>query len=172
LAAATKPGLAARDRQHRHITQTSLQPGADPIKQLAGRHGGGRRRRACRPRPDALERLDGAANICSHGRPRTAYGRFLRALDSGNEVLILSAARQLPRVALNDALRICLVLRDGDPDRYERAAVRWLGRFALEARDVTVNAIRGAAEALDDLPDQPAEAMERLQRLCIVHGLS
>jgi hypothetical protein len=102
----------------------------------------------------------------------TPYSRFLRALDSGNEVLIFSAARQLPRVALNDALRICLVLRNGDPDRYERAAVRWLGRFALEARDVTVQAIRGAAEALDELPDQPAEAMERLQRLCIVHGLS
>ena len=106
------------------------------------------------------------------GNHGTSYGRFLRAHDSGNEVLILSAAKQLPRVALNDALRICLVLRDGDPDRYERAAVRWLGRFALEARDVTVNAIRGAAEALDDLPDQPAEAMERLQRLCIVHRLS
>ena len=102
----------------------------------------------------------------------TPYSRFRRALDSGNEVLILSAARQLPRVALTDALRICLVLRDGDPDRYERAAVRWLGRFALEARDVTVNAIRAAAEALDDLPDQPAEAMERLQRLCAAHGFS
>jgi hypothetical protein len=107
--------------------------------------------------------------VSQHGTP---YGRFRRALDSGNEVLILSAARQLPRVALSDALRICLVLRDGDPDRYERAAVRWLGRFALEAREVTVNAIRGAAEALDDLPDQPAEAMERLQRLCVAHGVS
>lgn len=62
--------------------------------------------------------------------------------------------------------------RDSDPDRYERAAVRWLERFALEARDVTVNAIRGATEALDDLPDQPAEAMERLQRLCVAHGVS
>ncbi len=64
------------------------------------------------------------------------------------------------------------MLRDSDPDRYERAAVRWLGRFALEARDVTVNAIRAAAEALDDLPEQPAEAMDRLQRLCVAHGLS
>jgi hypothetical protein len=100
----------------------------------------------------ALTVLRTYVRMSQHG---TAYGRFLRALDSGNEVLILSAARQLPRVALNDALRICLVLRDGDPDRYERAAVRWLGRFALEA-----------------LPDQPAEAMERLQRLCITHGLS
>jgi hypothetical protein len=52
--------------------------------------------------------------MSKHG---TAYGRFLRALDSGSEVRILSAARQLPRVALNDAPRICLVLRDGDPDR-------------------------------------------------------
>ena len=77
-----------------------------------------------------------------------------RALDSGNVVVILSAARQLPRVPLSDTLRICLVLRDSDPDRYERAAVRWLGRFALEARDVTVNAIRSAAEALDELPEQ------------------
>src|SRR5947199_9423663 len=90
----------------------------------------------------------------------------------GNELLLLAAARELPRIALDDALRICLVLRDSDPDRYQRAAVRWLGRFALEARDVTVSAIRGAADALDELPDQPAEAMERLQRLCVAHGVS
>ena len=38
------------------------------------------------------------------------------------------------------------MIRDSDPDRYERAAVRWLGRFALEARDVTINAMRAAAE--------------------------
>ena len=57
-------------------------------------------------------------------------------------------------------------------DRYEPAAVRWLGGFALEAQDVTVNAIRAAVEALDDLPVAPAEAMERLQRLSIVHGLA
>ena len=67
--------------------------------------------------------------------------------------------------------RLLLVLRDSDPERYERAAVRWLGRFALEARDVTVNTIRYAAEALDKLPEQPAEAMDRLQRLCAAHGL-
>ena len=84
----------------------------------------------------------------------------------------MTAAKELPRIALDDALRICLVLRDSDPDRYERAAVRWLGRFALEARDVTINAVRAAAEALDDLPEQPAEAMDRLQRLCAAHGLS
>ena len=69
-------------------------------------------------------------------------------------------------------MRICLLIRGGDPDRYERAAVRWLGRFALEARGVTIHALRVAADALDALPDQPAEAMERLQRLCIEHKLA
>src|SRR5436305_15076445 len=102
----------------------------------------------------------------------SAYVRFKRALEIGNELLMFAATRELPRVALDDALRICLLLRDGDPDRYERAAVRWLGRFALEARGVTIAALRTAAEALDELPETTSEAMERLQRLCVAHGLS
>jgi hypothetical protein len=63
------------------------------------------------------------------------------------------------------------MLRDGDPDRYERAAVRWLGRFALEAQQVSIHALRAAADALETLPRQPVDAMERLQRLCVVHGV-
>ena len=62
----------------------------------------------------------------------SAYLRFRRALEIGNELLVLAAARELPRIALDDALRICLVLRDGDPGRYQRAAGRWLRRFSLE----------------------------------------
>ena len=101
-----------------------------------------------------------------------AYARFLRALDSGNEVLILSAARQLPRVALNDALRSCLLLRDGDPDslRASRGPLAGAIRAGSTGRDRQRN--RRSRRALDELPDEPAEAMERLQRLCIVHGLS
>ena len=99
----------------------------------------------------------------------SAYARFKRALEVGNELLVLAAARELPRIALDDALRICLLLRDGDPDRYERAAVRWLGRFALEAQQVTIEALRLAADALATLPRKPMEAMEQLQRLCVEH---
>src|SRR5205823_13520166 len=101
----------------------------------------------------------------------SSYVRLRRALEIGNELLVLAAARELPRVALDDALRICLVLRDGDPDRYPRAAVRWLGRFALEARDVTIDDLRSAANALDALPERPADAMERLQGLCLARGV-
>jgi hypothetical protein len=84
---------------------------------------------------------------------------------------VLATDCELPRVPLEDALRICLLIRDGDPERYERAAVRWLGRFALEARSVTIQALRVAADALDALPDQPGKAMERLPRLCVAHGV-
>ena len=86
-------------------------------------------------------------------------------------MLAAAAALELPRIGLADALRICLLFRDGDPDRYERAAVRWLGRFALEARGVTIEELRLAADVLDALPERPSDAMERLQRLCVAHRL-
>ena len=107
--------------------------------------------------------------MTSEGSP---YARFRRALETGNELLVLSTARELPQVALDDALRICLVLRDGDSRRYERAAVRWLGRFALEARAVTIRDLRAAAAALDALPTRAGEAMEQLQQLCVDCGVT
>jgi hypothetical protein len=107
--------------------------------------------------------------MTSEGNP---YTRFRRALAGGNEALVTAAALELPHVALDDALRICLVLRGGDPARYERAAVRWLGRFALEARAVTIDDLRFAADALDALPEQASEAMERLQQLCLARGVA
>jgi hypothetical protein len=107
--------------------------------------------------------------MTSDGSP---YARFRRALDTGNELLVLGAARELPQIALDDALRICLVLRDGDPGRYERAAVRWLGRFAHEAPAVNIPDLRVAAAALEALPTKTAEAMEQLQRLCVARGIA
>src|ERR1700736_4527459 len=107
--------------------------------------------------------------VTSDGNP---YSRFRRALKTGNAQLVTAAALELPRIALDDALRICLVLRGGDPGRYERAAVRWLGRFALEGRNVTIDDLRLAADALDALPSRAADAMERLQRLCVARGVA
>jgi hypothetical protein len=107
--------------------------------------------------------------MTSDGNP---YARFRRALETGNETLVITAARELPTVRLDDALRICLVLRGGDPDRYERAAVRWVGRFALEGHEVTINDLRVAAGALDALPQHPADAMELLHRLCVARGVA
>jgi len=99
----------------------------------------------------------------------SAYSRFRRALATGNLLLVRTAAAELPHVALKDALEVCLLLRDQDPERFERAAVRWLGRFALEAREVTLEAVQRAAAALDAMPRQPDAAMEALAALCLKH---
>jgi hypothetical protein len=45
----------------------------------------------------------------------SAYVRFRRALETGNELLVIATARELPRVPLEDALRICLLIRGGRP---------------------------------------------------------
>jgi hypothetical protein len=86
------------------------------------------------------------------------------ALQTRNLNLVIAATAELPRVGLQDALQVCLLLRNGDPDRYERGAVRWAGRFALEGRDVDLEAIERATAALNALPHQPANSMERLAR--------
>jgi hypothetical protein len=107
--------------------------------------------------------------MTSQGSP---YARFRRALQTGNLVLVQATAAELPRVGLRDALEVCLLLRDADRDRFERAAVRWLGRFALEARGVTLEAIQSAASALDAMPQRPDASMDTLAGLCLRHRVA
>jgi hypothetical protein len=96
----------------------------------------------------------------------------LAALDQGDLDFIRAHAAALAPINLPDALRICLMVRDQEPARYEAAAVRWLGRFALEARAATLEDLRRVAEALDALPEDPESAMEQLSRLCVRHHVS
>jgi sialic acid synthase SpsE len=77
--------------------------------------------------------------LCEHvfvSAPGHAYGRFRRALDRGNVTEALSAAAELQFVALAEALELTLLLADEDPQRYERAAVRWHARFLHETKNV------------------------------------
>jgi hypothetical protein len=78
--------------------------------------------------------------------------------------LVRAAAAELPSVPLEDALRVCLLLRGAEPQSYERAVLRWLGRFALE-RARTVAQVRRAAEVLERLPADPARARRELEAL-------
>jgi hypothetical protein len=64
----------------------------------------------------------------------TAHGRFSRALANRNLRGAESAARELGRLGLDDALGLCVLYRQCAPARYERAAVRWLERFIAERR--------------------------------------
>jgi hypothetical protein len=92
------------------------------------------------------------------------YSRFRRALDTCDLALVRTTAAELPSVPLDDALRVCLLLR-AEPASYERAVVRWLGRFALE-RARSVAQVRRAAEVLERLSMKPEAARVELERLC------
>src|SRR4051812_7636455 len=99
--------------------------------------------------------------VTSSGSP---YARFRRALATGNLTLIRAAATELPRVDLGDALTLCVLLAAREPERYERAAIRWLGRFCLE-RPVTLVQVTQAAAAFELLSSDEETALARLQAL-------
>jgi hypothetical protein len=60
--------------------------------------------------------------------------RLKRAIARGNPTIAMATAAELPRVPLDDALALCLLLLDREPARYEAAAVRWHSRFCREVR--------------------------------------
>jgi hypothetical protein len=68
------------------------------------------------------------------GSNGSAYRRFQMALATGNPTIALSAAADLPRVTVENALALLLLLRDRDPGRYERAALRFEALMLRELR--------------------------------------
>jgi len=83
------------------------------------------------------------------------YARFKRAIDTGDLLQIRGAAAELPQVQLHDALAILPLIAAKEPSQYDRAATRWLARFALERR-VGLEEIRAALTALERLPEHPS----------------
>ena len=121
--------------------------------------------------------------VGSAGRP---YAQFQRALERGDGTAALSAAAELQHIGLTDALALCLVLLDSRPERFERAALHWHGRFCREVDGVMLDeanavlallsALRGprrapAAHALAELFDRRAlaQASEALIRWAATH---
>ena len=60
------------------------------------------------------------------------------------------AAAELPHVDLGDALAVCVIIREAEPDRFERAALRWLARFCVERREATLAEVQAAAWAFEN----------------------
>jgi hypothetical protein len=99
----------------------------------------------------------------------SSYARFRRALKTGNLAIIRTAAAELPRVDLGDALAVCVAIRRAEPSRFERAALRWLARYCLERPGATLADVREAALAFELLasnPSNPSGALDTLRRLC------
>jgi hypothetical protein len=61
------------------------------------------------------------------------YAEFQRALRNGNLWVAESAARELPKVSLEDALKLVHLYAKKESPKFERAAVRWLRRYLSEA---------------------------------------
>jgi hypothetical protein len=100
--------------------------------------------------------------VTSSGSP---YARFRRALATGNLAMVRAAAVELPQVALDDALEVCVLVADREPHLYERAALRWLARFIVERRDVTLTSVAEAADTLALLRLDPDAARAELAHL-------
>jgi hypothetical protein len=108
------------------------------------------------------------SHMTSHGSP---YARFQRALRIGRLSMVRAAAAELPRIDLDDALAICLLIERQDGERYERAVVRWLARLATEVPAVGIDDLREGLVAFEAMPYNPAAAAETLAALCERHGL-
>lgn len=104
--------------------------------------------------------------MTSQGSP---YARFKRALARGSLTQILSAADELPHIALDDALEICAAMQGHE--HAERAAVRWLGRLALERPTVRLEDLRAGLAAFEAFPYNPRGARGALDELCRLHGV-
>lgn len=107
------------------------------------------------------------ANIRSVTSQGSAYGRFRKALDRRLPRQALIAGRELEHVGLADALELVLLLRDKDPLRFPRSALRWHARFVAETRTIELaeaSAVLGLLAALDG--DRGATAARALAELC------
>ena len=100
------------------------------------------------------------------------YARLRRALDRGNATGALSTAAELQTVPLAEALEICLLLRDVEPARYQRAAVRWHARFCREVPGVAMPEAELVLASLQALQGPGAEAgANALAVVCAGRGL-
>jgi hypothetical protein len=94
--------------------------------------------------------------MTSDGSP---YGRFQKALKTGNVNLALAAARELPKINLSDSLRLCLLLRG--TNLFERAALRWHGRYCREVVAVDLDEAQAVLACLACLRGPRAEVAAR-----------
>jgi hypothetical protein len=75
-------------------------------------------------------------------------------LRRGNLPAVRAAAAELPAVPLEDALEIvCLILAE-EPERFERAAVRWLARLLVERPVTELRDVERVVGCLSAMPDR------------------
>ena len=103
------------------------------------------------------------------GRP---YTWFRTALRRGDLTGVRAAAAELGHaVNLVDALAVVLLMAARDDDAFDRAATKWLARFALERPAAGLEDLRLGLCALEALPYNRDAARLTLAELCARHRL-
>lgn len=103
----------------------------------------------------------------------TAQGRFQRAIQRRHLFVAEMAMREMDHVTLANALALTLLIAEENPQRYERAALRWHSRFVEEAREITLADAALALAALGSLRGPGAGAAARtLAQLGRAYGVN
>jgi hypothetical protein len=102
-------------------------------------------------------------SLTSEGHP---YAVFRRALERRNLVSAWAAAAELQVVSLPDALAFCLLVREREPAKFPRLALRWHARFCAETHGVTLEDGRLILDLLSAIGGtQPQRAVRALREL-------
>lgn len=96
----------------------------------------------------------------SVGSATSPLPRFRAAIERGSLIQAEAAARELGGLELDDALRLLLLLHRERDERYERAAVRFLGRVLSEYPGVGFTLADTLLDGLSEL-DGPASDVAR-----------
>jgi hypothetical protein len=100
--------------------------------------------------------------VTAQGQPLT---RFRRAVERKHIFGAELAAREMGFVPLVDALGLLVLYAGEQSPKYEKAAIRWLARLALEADDLDLPDLQLAAAALQALTRRPDCALSTLTDL-------
>ena len=100
--------------------------------------------------------------VTAQGSPLSRYWRALeRRHIFGAEI----AVREMNYISPRDALGLLALYASFDSPKFEKAAIRWLGRLALEAADLSLADLQLAAAALAALRRRPESALTVLRDL-------
>jgi hypothetical protein len=104
--------------------------------------------------------------VTAQGPPRT---RFRRAIEGRWVFHAELAARECGNLTLEEALDLVCLYAEGEPAKFERAALRWLARFVSEAAPSLMQA-QMALSALSELRADSAAPKRLLLELAAREG--
>jgi hypothetical protein len=98
--------------------------------------------------------------VTAQASPRA---RFKRAMIEGGWIFHAElAAREAGNLTLTEALQLVCLYAEAEPAKFQRAALRWLGRYVTEGKAVSLLKAQLALSALSELRAGEREAAAKL----------